>query len=110
MGAIRNARCGVLTKTHRTRPAANVAVANGKLLNFNTIEEFKASDKKALFAEVANEACANSTRSPRSTHVWVHRYGVHSVQKIQTLRVSSSLPLPISRNTSSTTGLLSQDL
>lgn len=38
-----------------TRPAANVAIANGKLLNFNTIEEFKASDKKALFAEVADE-------------------------------------------------------
>ena len=91
-----------------TRPAGNVAVANGKLLNFNTIEEFKASDKKALFAEVADEVRAISIRLSRITHVCIYRYGLRLIQKIQTLRVSSWLPLPISRSTSSTTGLLSQ--
>jgi hypothetical protein len=70
VSAIRSTQVWRAHQPALTRPAANVAVANGKLLNFNTIEEFKASDKKALFAEVADEVRANSIRFPRITHFW----------------------------------------
>ncbi|KAG8813524.1 Autophagy protein 7 [Serendipita sp. 399] len=40
-------------------PAPNVAIASGSVMNFNTIEEFKGADKKALFAQVADEIWAS---------------------------------------------------
>lgn len=36
-------------------PPVNVAVASGTVINYNTIEEFKQADKKALFAEFADK-------------------------------------------------------
>lgn len=36
-------------------PAANVAIASGTVINYNTIEEFKDSNKKALFAQTADQ-------------------------------------------------------
>ncbi|CAG8707544.1 14722_t:CDS:2, partial [Acaulospora colombiana] len=35
-------------------PSPNVAVSSGTVVNYNTIEEFKASDKKALFRELTD--------------------------------------------------------
>ncbi|PVG00195.1 E1-like protein-activating [Serendipita vermifera] len=39
----------------RFAPSPNVAIASGTVINYNTIEEFKDSNKKALFAQTANE-------------------------------------------------------
>ncbi|CAG7846613.1 Ubiquitin-like modifier-activating enzyme ATG7 AltName: Full=ATG12-activating enzyme E1 ATG7; AltName: Full=Autophagy-related protein 7 [Serendipita indica DSM 11827] len=47
-------------------PAANVAVASGTVFNFNTIEEFKDANKKALFAQIADKIWASfDTDSPQ---------------------------------------------
>ena len=42
-------------------PAPNVAIATGTVINYNTIEEFKNSNKKALFAETADGVCSIAT-------------------------------------------------
>ncbi|KIM30916.1 hypothetical protein M408DRAFT_272509 [Serendipita vermifera MAFF 305830] len=43
----------------RFAPAANVAIASGAVINYNTIEEFKDSNKKALFSQTADQIWAS---------------------------------------------------
>lgn len=41
------------------QPAAHAVIARGIFKNFNTIEDFKAADKTALFNHVTDKVCRN---------------------------------------------------
>lgn len=87
-------------------PPSSVNVS-GVFKNYNTIEEFKAVDKTALFNQVADEVSSSSNRHPAQLSERSRRYGraSPSIDRLQNYRASSSSHLPISRSTSITIGL-----